>query len=141
MSTQHDAQHDPHRPDVRLYGKVFLGLMALTLVTVAISKLHLPRPQAVGLGLFVALIKASLVGALFMHLWGENKVVHKALWITAGIAGAMILPMLDFIMVSRRIVEPVDVSKQHPAEGHEGSHESVTETLKLEAPAPAKGGK
>lgn len=121
--TTHDEQahHDKHRPDVALYVKVFLALMALTLVTVVISKIHLPRPQAVALGLAVALVKASLVGALFMHLWGENKLVHQALWITVGGALILVLPMLDFVMISRRVEHPVDVSKQHPGEGHESA--------------------
>ncbi|MDD5301959.1 MAG: cytochrome C oxidase subunit IV family protein [Elusimicrobia bacterium] len=138
MSQYKDASHDPHRPNVGLYVKVFGALMALTLITVAISKLHLPRPQAIGLGLFVALIKATLVGALFMHLWGENKVVHKMLFITAGIAALTILPMIDFVMLSRRITSPADVAGQHPDEGHA---ESVTETIKLDVPAKPKGGK
>ena len=63
MSTHKDDSHDAHRPNVGLYVKVFGALMVLTLVTVVISKFHLPRPQAIGLGLFVAAIKATLVGA------------------------------------------------------------------------------
>lgn len=118
MSNSKDAAHDPHRPNVGLYVKVFGALMVLTLITVGISKLHLPRPQAIGLGLFVALIKASLVGALFMHLWGENKVVHNMLFITLAGAALTILPMLDFMMLSHRITSPADVSAQHPGEGH-----------------------
>ena len=123
MSTNNDAQHDKHRPNVRLYVKVFLALMVLTLVTVVISKFHLPRGQAIALGLFVALIKASLVGALFMHLWGENKAVHKVLFITAGIAALTILPMLDFVLLAGRITSPADVSSQHPGGSREeGGH-------------------
>ena len=132
MSNNNDAKHDEHRPNVGMYVKVFGALMVLTLITVAISKFHLPRPQAIGLGLFVAVIKASLVGALFMHLWGENKLVHNLLFITVGGALILILPMIDFVMVSRRVTSPADVAAQHPDEGH---GESVTETLKLEAPA------
>ena len=118
MSNHNDAAHDPHRPNVGLYVKVFAALMVLTLVTVAISKIHLPRPQAIGLGLFVALIKATLVGALFMHLWGENKLIHKTLWITVAGAAILILPMIDFVMVSRRTTSPADVAAQHPGEAH-----------------------
>ena len=118
MSNHNDAAHDPHRPNVGLYVKVFAALMVLTVVTVAISKIHLPRPQAIGLGLFVALIKASLVGALFMHLWGENKLIHRTLWITVACAAILILPMIDFVLVSHRITSPADVAAQHPGEGH-----------------------
>src|SRR4051812_37536355 len=100
MSKNSDASRDEHRPDVGMYVKVFGALMVLTLVTVAISKVHLPRPQAIALGLFVACIKASLVGALFMHLWGENKLIHNALYITVAGAMIMILPLLDCVMIS-----------------------------------------
>lgn len=138
MSKNNDAHHDEHRPNVGLYVKVFLALMALTLITVAISKIHLPRAQAIALGLFVALVKASLVGALFMHLWGENKLIHKALFITVGFGAVLILPIIDFVMVSRRITSPADVAAQHPG-GHGGHAEAVTESVKLEAPAAPKG--
>lgn len=114
MSKNPDAAHDEHRPNVALYVKVFAALMVLTLVTVAISKIHLPPAQAIALGLFVALIKAGLVGALFMHLWGENKLIHKAIWITVGFGAVLILPILDFVLISGRITSPADVANQHP---------------------------
>ncbi len=136
MSKNKSAAHDEHRPDVGMYVKVFGALMILTLVTVLISKFHLPRPQAIGLGLFVACIKASLVGALFMHLWGENKLIHKALWITVGCGAIMIIPLTDCVMISHRITSPADVAAQHPHEG--GEHvESVTEKVELPAAKPA----
>lgn len=142
MSKTPDASHDEHRPDVALYVKVFAALMVLTLVTVAISKVHLPRPQAIGLGLFVACIKASLVGALFMHLWGENKLIHKALYLTVGGALILILPLIDCVMISNRITSPISVADQHPGgHGEAGHPESVTETIVLPgAKPPAKKG-
>ena len=124
MSNHADAPHDEHRPNVGLYIKVFAALMVLTVITVIISKFHLPRPQAIGLGLFVALIKAGLVGALFMHLWGENKLIHKALWITVGGAAILLLPLIDCVIISHRITSPADVASQHPQEGgHAATHE------------------
>ncbi len=135
---KNNNNHDEHRPDVGMYVKVFGALMVLTLVTVAISKVHLPRPQAIGLGLFVACIKASLVGALFMHLWGENKLIHNALYITVACGAIMILPMIDLAMVAHRITSPADVASQHPHEGGEEGHaNSVTETIELPASAAA----
>lgn len=129
MAKNKDAAHDEHRPDVGLYIKVFGALMVLTLITVLISKFHLPRPQAIALGLFVASIKAALVGAIFMHLWGENKVVHNMLYITLVGAAILVIPMIDFALLSHKIIDHADVASQHP---HEGGHETVTETIKLE---------
>lgn len=143
MAKNNTSQHDEHRPDVGMYVKVFGALMVLTLITVAISKVHLPRPQAIGLGLFVASIKAALVGALFMHLWGENKLIHKMLWITVGCGAIMVISMIDFALVTSRSTSPIAVADQHPGghgESHEQAHiETVTEIVTL--PAPAKTAK
>ena len=107
---------DKHRPNVKLYIGVFAALMVLTCVTVVISKFHLPRPQAIALGLFVASVKAALVGALFMHLWGENKLIHKFLYVTIACAAILVLPMIDFVLLSPRQQHRVAVADQHPDE-------------------------
>ena len=56
--------------------------MALTFVTVAISRVHLPVPAAVALALVVASIKGGLVAGYFMHLVSEKKLIYWVLWIT-----------------------------------------------------------
>ena len=63
---------------------VFSTLMVLTVVTVAISYLHLPTPAAIGVGLLVATIKASLVALFFMHLISERHAIYYLLGLTAG---------------------------------------------------------
>jgi cytochrome c oxidase subunit IV len=67
---------------VRTYIVVFVSLMVLTLVTVAISYLHLPVAAAVGLGLLVATIKGSLVACYFMHLISERKLIYIVMALT-----------------------------------------------------------
>jgi cytochrome c oxidase subunit 4 len=57
--------------------------MALTLITVAISYLHLPLPMAVTVALLVATIKGSLVVCYFMHLISEQKLIYAVLGLTA----------------------------------------------------------
>lgn len=141
----HAAAHDDHAPDVGLYMKVFGALMVLTFVTVAISKVHLPRPQAIALGLAVAMVKASLVVAIFMHLKGENKLIHKALLITLACGAILILPMIDGSMIVKKVTQRMPVAEQHPAEeGHEAAAaEHAAEAPKaVEAPkASAKATK
>lgn len=61
---------------------IFVALMALTIVTVAVSYLKLPTPAAIALALAVALIKGSLVAAVFMHLISEKKIIYMSLWLT-----------------------------------------------------------
>jgi caa(3)-type oxidase subunit IV len=114
---KNDAHHDDHRPNVKLYIGVFAALMACTFLTVVVSKFHLPRPQAIALGLAIALVKASLVAAIFMHLWGEKKLVHKFLYVTFFFAVILIIPMIDFALTAHKMLEHANVAAQRPAEG------------------------
>jgi cytochrome c oxidase subunit 4 len=75
----HDIDVDKH---VRTYIIVFVSLAALTVITVAISYLHLPLVPAVSLALLVATIKGSLVACYFMHLISERKLIYAVLVLT-----------------------------------------------------------
>ena len=68
---------------VRIYITVFVTLMALTIVTVAISYLNLRPAMAIAVALFVATIKGSLVACYFMHLLSEKRLIYFVLVITA----------------------------------------------------------
>lgn len=107
-----------HRPNVRLYLGIFAALLVLTGVTVLISKFHLPRPQAIALGLLVAALKASLVAAVFMHLWGENRFVHRMLYVTLFFAALLVLPLIDGRALLARLTSRMPVAEQHPAQTH-----------------------
>ena len=81
MTTDHHAADiDRH---VRVYITVFVALMVLTVVTVAVSRVHLPLPIAVTVALFVATIKGALVAGYFMHLISEKKLIYAVLVLTA----------------------------------------------------------
>jgi len=86
MSDSHAADIDKH---VKVYILVFVSLMVLTLVTVAVSYLHLPTHQAIAVALVIATIKGSLVASYFMHLISEKKLI---LWV-------MILAVVFFIVL------------------------------------------
>ena len=80
LTSDHAVDIDKH---VRVYITVFVALMALTIVTVAVSRFHLPVPIAVTVALVVALIKGSLVACYFMHLVSEKKLIYAVLALTA----------------------------------------------------------
>ncbi|HEX6100604.1 MAG TPA: cytochrome C oxidase subunit IV family protein [Thermoanaerobaculia bacterium] len=90
----HDPAHhnDPEhvRAEIRRYLMVFGALAVLTIVTVAISQLHLPTWQAIALGLLVATVKGSLVAAFFMHLLSERKLIYAVLVLTVFFFGLML---------------------------------------------------
>ncbi len=79
MSSDHAADIKKH---VRTYIIVFVSLMVLTVVTVAISYLHLSVVPAIVVALIIATIKGSLVASYFMHLISEKKMIYWALILT-----------------------------------------------------------
>ena len=92
MTSDHAADIDRH---VRIYITVFVALMILTIVTVAVSRFHLPVPIAVTVALIVAIIKGSLVACYFMHLISEKKLIYAVLVLTAVFFAALLaLPIL-----------------------------------------------
>ena len=92
MASDHAADIDKH---VRIYITVFVALMALTIITVAISRIHLPVPIAVTVALLVATVKGSLVACYFMHLISEKKLIYGVLLITVAFFIALLaLPVV-----------------------------------------------
>jgi cytochrome c oxidase subunit IV len=79
-ASDHAADIDRH---VRIYITVFVALMVLTIVTVAIARVHLPVPLAVAAAMLVATVKGSLVACYFMHLISEKKLIIAVLVLTA----------------------------------------------------------
>lgn len=114
MSDSHAAHaaHDPAEIDkhVRIYIMVFATLMVLTVVTVAVSYLHLEVREAVAIALVIASIKASLVALFFMHLVSERQAILWILALTAIFAIALLLlpitTSLDHITTSNMPAVP-----------------------------------
>jgi len=67
---------------VKIYMMVFAALAVLTVVTVAISYLHVSVMLAITLALFIAVVKGSLVACYFMHLISERKLIYWVLALT-----------------------------------------------------------
>jgi cytochrome c oxidase subunit 4 len=92
MTGDHAVDIDKH---VRVYITVFVALMALTIITVAISRVHLAVPLAVTVALLVAIIKGSLVACYFMHLISEKKLILAVLVLTVVFFAALLtLPVV-----------------------------------------------
>ena len=89
MASDHAANPTVHHHaadidrQVRVYIVVFVALMALTVVTVAVSYLDLPPVMAIAVALLVATVKGSLVACYFMHLISEKRLIYAVLVITA----------------------------------------------------------
>ena len=74
---------DEIREHSRIYIKVLITLLGLTVLTVAASYYEFDSVfAAVFVGLFIATVKASLVACYFMHLIDEERVIYWVLGIT-----------------------------------------------------------
>jgi cytochrome c oxidase subunit 4 len=89
MSDTHSM--DDIQKHVRTYVMVFASLMVLTIITVAVWRLHLPVKAAIAVALVIASIKASLVACYFMHLISEKKLILYVMATTVGLFVVLLL--------------------------------------------------
>ena len=77
-----DHEHEEHHEPAG-YGVYFLtwfSLLVLTAITVTVAGMHFGSLSVV-VALVIALIKASIVLWLFMHLKYEDTLFHRLLWV------------------------------------------------------------
>ena len=73
-----EHEHVEHGSHVGRYAIVWIALLALTLLTYGLSRLHIPGGWGVVVALTIACVKGGLVALFFMHLWdqrGANRLV------------------------------------------------------------------
>lgn len=93
MSTEtHDLQH--FQAHVKVAIGVFIALLVLTVVTVTVAQFHFGHFGNIVVALVIAVVKASLVAAYFMHLNAEKGTIYKILWVTGFfVAGLVFLTL------------------------------------------------
>lgn len=72
QSEQHTMTEGAHPSGDRIYGVVWFWLLVLTLLELGAVLAHLPRGLLIGLLLTMAMMKAALIIAYFMHLRYEK---------------------------------------------------------------------
>src|SRR3990167_9107648 len=99
---------ETHHPNIKVYLTVFFALAILTVVTVAVSYLHLPVGTAVVVALIIASFKASLVALYFMHLKTERYHIYILLGITLlALVVLFTLPLIDLNRPGDSRIAPV----------------------------------
>ncbi|MBI4423284.1 MAG: cytochrome C oxidase subunit IV family protein [Elusimicrobia bacterium] len=113
--THHESAYEGG-DHAKVYLAVFAALLVLTGVTVGVSRLHLPRALAIGVGLTIAVVKGSLVGAYFMHLISERTIVRSVLGISVvGLFFLIMLPWLDHTGSAGASTQTASVEAAHGA--------------------------
>lgn len=109
---------DDHKPN---YVGVFGTLLALTVVTVALSRVNLGGARNTALAIAVASFKASLVALYFMHLKFEKRLLAALLIVPLFLAAALILGLVPDMVRSegaRHDTAPEPASAEHVS-GHQ----------------------
>jgi cytochrome c oxidase subunit 4 len=79
--SDHEHEEQAHGPvGYGMYFLTWFSLLVLTAITVAAAGMHFGSLSIV-VALFIALIKASIVIYLFMHLKYEDRLFHRLLWV------------------------------------------------------------
>lgn len=99
-----DALH-PHITPMKYYWGVLGALLFLTVITVGVSELGLPMPFSIIAAMIVAVMKATLVVTVFMHLIWDKR-LNTVVFIV-GVAWMLIFFSLTMVdMLSRSMVVP-----------------------------------
>jgi len=92
-------------PPIRKYILIGAALLVFTGITVAANQVHLAVPLAVTVALLIAIMKGSMVAAVFMHLSDERKWIYGALLLT--VAFFIVLMALPILTISDTIGTPI----------------------------------
>jgi caa(3)-type oxidase subunit IV len=103
-------------PPIRKYILIGAALLIFTGITVAANQVHLAVPMAITVALIIALMKGSMVAAVFMHLSHERKWIYGALLLTvAFFLVLMAIPVLTTMDTIGTHKPPFAVAKKAPA--------------------------
>ena len=103
-------------PNIRKYIMIGAALLVFTVITVAANQVHLAVPLAVTVALIIAIMKGSMVAAVFMHLSDEKKWIYGALLLT--VAFFIVLMTLPIFTVMDTIGTPI----HHPPAAEQPRH-------------------
>ena len=104
------------KKETRVYLIVFVALAALTIITVAVSYLHLTGWRAIGVALLIAMVKGFLVAGFFMHLLSEKKLIYSVLILTVVFLAVLLwVPHVEIHSISTPVK---DVTQSVPPSVH-----------------------
>jgi cytochrome c oxidase subunit IV len=103
-------------PNIRKYIMIGAALLVFTVITVAANQVHLAVPLAVTVALIIAIMKGSMVAAVFMHLSDEKKWIYGALLLT--VAFFIVLMTVPIFTIMDTIGTPV----HHPPAAEQPRH-------------------
>ena len=118
-----DAGHGHHdtASEVRTYLTIFGALGLLTLATVGVAYMHLPHSASIVIALLIAFAKVFLIGAFFMHLLHESRIIN---WSLAVCVFALLILIL-FVIPDLGVHPIEEAGRVSMAEAERIFHEAV----------------
>lgn len=101
---------------MRTYLKIGAALLTFTVITVAVNRVHLAVPFAITVALIIAIMKGSMVAAVFMHLSNEKRLIYSALLLT--LIFFIVLMFLPLLTVADTIGKPSPYGTATSVEHH-----------------------
>lgn len=116
----HDTSGAHGHSHASRYAVVWAGLMALTVLTYALSRLHIPGGWGVVVALGIASAKGSLVALFFMHLW-DQRGANRLVFVTSLVFVALLIGLTLLDNATRfPLANPPGSAGAVPAAGLEG---------------------
>ena len=125
----HEAHH--HVMPISLYLKVFGALLVLTVLTVLVSYMDL-GPAALGVAMFVAVIKAAFVIGYFMHLKYDTR-FHAFVFFSTLLFVAIFFALTFFDLKTRDMMNTTWDSHQFARDAGLVDKPALTNTTPLTA--------
>lgn len=108
----HDAQSHHFVPPLKYYVGTFVALLALTVVTVAVTHFDFGVFNIV-IAMVIAVIKASLVCSFFMGLWWDKKGFNRIIFLGSLLFLIIFISFTLFDVKTRGDIEPVEEGVHH----------------------------
>ncbi len=99
--------HTPHVTPLPVYLKTFGALMVLTIITVAVSRIDLGTTVNLVIALAIATVKATIVGAMFMHLYADHK-FHTVIFASSVVFLGIFIIFTSFDLMERGKAESIE---------------------------------
>jgi cytochrome c oxidase subunit 4 len=108
----HGKDHVPHVTPFPTYLKTFGALMVLTIITVAVSRVDLGTTTNLFIALAIATVKATIVGAMFMHLYADRP-FHTVIFVSSVVFLFIFIIFTSFDLFWRGKAEAIEKDRPY----------------------------
>jgi cytochrome c oxidase subunit 4 len=132
----HAPDHVPHVTPLPVYLKTFGTLVVLTIITVAVSRVHLGTAVNLAVALLIATVKATVVAAMFMHLAVDHK-FHSVIFVSSVVFLGIFVAFTMFDTEARGKADAIERTRPHNSRDPFAKPTGMTTVAVPQVPAAA----